>query len=469
MAQSKPVLCPTLSLVSAALAALGPCLLAGSLPCQRQVKQITKANEAHFDAQISPDGKTVAFRGKQKIGVVSTQGSTEIAVAQGANLGGFVWAPNSAGIYYLDGTTVKFVAKSGGAALTIGTGKGAIFLWAVDRTDKTIYGTRADNNNNYYVFSLATSGSAAPKDIVSIPTNYWAEQVRVDVSGAKLAYFVSLQGVHQPKDLRVANADGSNEKSWSGGAKLASNTRNLAWADAGKTAIFTTLVNGLSYTWQIGRLTAASTTVEYLTSEPRHHQRSVVGATPTWIAYQAEVVGLAGTHYMPGVMPVTGGGRVPLEPQNTWVFQGDPSIDGAGQKVVFAASYYDQNNNLTTAQVYLVELDREVVIAPRAAPGAKISMSLPVDKGERGMLFLSLKLQDPPLPIPGFTYAIAIDTNVMLQLLNGVGDGSSPLQLSDISIPNDTTLKGVEVYVQGIRSPNGSNGDLTRYVQLQVQ
>lgn len=443
--------------------------LVGWLPCQRQVKQITKAEEAHFDAKISPDGKNVAFRGAQKIGVVSTTGGTEIAVAQGANLGSFVWSPNSAGIYYLDGTTVKFVAKSGGNPLTIGTGQGSLFLWGVDRADKSIYGTRSDNNNNYHVFSLSTSGSASPKDIVSIATNYWVEQVAVDFSGGKLAYFVSLQGVHKPKDLRVANSDGSNETSWSGGEKLASTTRNLCWADAGKTAIFTTLVQQVSLTWQIGRLTAASTNVEYLTGEPRNHQRSVVGSNLSWIVFQAGVTVANNNHQVPAVMPVDGGGRVILEPDNSWVFQGDPSIDGAGQKVAFAASFYDENNKLSTAQVYLVELDREVVIRPRAAPGGKVSLSLPVDKGERGMLFLSLKVLDQPFPVVGFTYAVAIDTTLMVQLLGGVGDGSSPLQLADIPIPNDTSLKGVEVYVQGIRSPNGNSGDFTRYVELQVQ
>ena len=168
-------------------------------------------------------------------------------------------------------------------------------------------------------------------------------------------------------------------------------------------------------------------------------------------------------------MPASGGGRVLLEPDNDWVFQGDPSIDGAGQKVAFAASFLDEKNNLTTAQVYLVELDREVVIAPRAAPGGKIDISLPVEKGEQGMLFLSVKLLPKPFTVVGFTYGVAIDTNLMVQLLNGVGDGSSPLKLSNVQIPNDANLKGIEVYVQGIRSKNGSTGDFTRYVELQVQ
>jgi len=462
MSNRNSIVCPTLAL-------LGLCVLAASLPCQRQVKQLTKANEAHFDAQISPDGKTVAFRGASKIGVVGVEGGKETTIAQGTSLGSFVWSPNSAGIYYLDGTTVKFVSKSGGTALSLGTGKGSMFLWGVDRSDKTIYGTRADSNRNYYVFSLPTAGSASPKDIVAIKANYWVEQVAVDFSGSKLAYFVSLQGVWKPKDLRVADSDGKNEVSWSGGEKLLSTTRNLAWSDASKTVIFTTLVSRLSSTWQIGRLTAASTTVDYLTSEPRNHQRSTTGANLSWIVFQAGVSGLTAIHQVPAVIPMTGGGRVPLGPENSWFFQGDPSIDGAGQKVAFAASYYDVNNNLTTAQVYLVELDREVVIAPRAAPGGTINMDLPVDKGEQGMLFLSIALLPQPFTVVGFTYGVAIDTSVMVQLLNGVGDGNSPLRLANIQIPNDINLKGIEVYVQGIRSKNGSTGDFTRYVELQVQ
>ncbi|MHC4922392.1 MAG: TolB family protein, partial [Planctomycetota bacterium] len=441
-------------------------LLAATLPCQRQVRQITKLEEPHFDCQISPDGKMVAFRGKgNKIAVVDVGGSKETDLVTGANLGNFVWAPSNAGIYFMDGSTVKFVSKSGGVALPIGSGKGAMFLWSVDRADKTIYGTRRDNNNNYYVFSLATSGSATPQDLVTIAANYWVEQVCVDLAAKKLAYFVSVQGVHQPKDLRVADINGKNETSWSGGAKLASPTRNLAWADAGTTAIFTTVVTTTSTTWQIGRLTATNSTVEFLTRGPKHHQRSVTGGNLAWIAFQSETVGF---RHVPAVIPSAGGGRVLLEPEQDWVFQGDPSIDAAGQKVAFAASVY-VGGKLTTSQIYLVELDREVVISPRAVPGGKIDIKLPVDKGEKGMLFVSIALLPKPVPIVGFTYGVAINTNVMVQMINGVGDGTTPLQLLNLPIPNDSNLKGIEVFLQGIRSKDGNTGDLTRYVELEVQ
>jgi hypothetical protein len=73
------------------------------------------------------------------------------------------------------------------------------------------------------------------------------------------------------------------------------------------------------------------------------------------------------------------------------------------------------------------------------------------------------------VPIIGFTYGIAINTNAMVLLLVGVGDGSAPLQLKGVPVPNDSKLKGVEVFLQGIRSPDGKTGDLTRYVELEIQ
>ncbi|MHC4076861.1 MAG: hypothetical protein ACYST0_00315, partial [Planctomycetota bacterium] len=255
------------------------------------------------------------------------------------------------------------------------------------------------------------------------------------------------------------------ETSWSGGAKLASPTRNLAWADAGTTAIFTTVVTTTSTTWQIGRLTAASSNVELLTGGLRNHQRSVTGGNLAWIAFQSGTVGF---RQVPAVIPSAGGGRVPLEPEQDWVFQGDPSIDAAGQKVAFAASVY-VGGKLTTSQIYLVELDREVVVSPRAVPGGKIDIKLPVDKGEKGMLFVSLALLPKPVPIVGFTYGVAINTNAMVQMINGVGDGTTPLQILNLPIPNDSNLKGIEVFLQGIRSKDGNTGDLTRYVELEVQ
>ncbi|MHC4076894.1 MAG: TolB family protein, partial [Planctomycetota bacterium] len=93
----------------------GVFLLAATLPCQRQVRQITKLEEPHFDCQISPDGKMVAFRGKgNKIAVVDVGGNKETDLVTGTSLGNFVWAPNNAGIYFMDGSNVKFVSKSGG-------------------------------------------------------------------------------------------------------------------------------------------------------------------------------------------------------------------------------------------------------------------------------------------------------------------------------------------------------------------
>ncbi len=449
--------------VSAVLAAL---VVSASLPCQRQVKQLTKRKEPHFDAQISPNGTLVAFKGKQKIGIVDVGGNKETDVATGTGLGSFVWAPNNSGLYFLDGTTVKFVPKNGGTPSTIGTGKGTMILGCVDRTDKAIYGTRRDSNGNWYVFSLATSGSASPQDIVSIASNHWVEGVCVDFANKKLAYFVSLQGVHKPKDLLVADVDGKNEKSWSGGQKLQPATRNLAWADAGTTVVFTTIVGNPQITWQLARLTAATTTPQYLTGAPRNHQRSATSGNLSWIVMEAETVG---SRKVPAVIPSAGGGRVPLEPERDWVFQGDPSMDLAAKKVAFAASFLDEMKKLTISQVYLIELDREVVVTPRAVPGGNVDIKLPVEKGERGMLFLSIGLIQKPVPIVGFTYGIAINTNAMALMLTGVGDGNGPLQLKNVAVPNDSKLTGVEVFLQGIRSPDGRTGDLTRYVELQIQ
>jgi hypothetical protein len=181
---------------------------------------------------------------------------------------------------------------------------------------------------------------------------------------------------------------------------------------------------------------------------------------------QAETVGFRN---VPAVIPSAGGGRVLLEPEQDWFFQGDPSIDVSGRKVAFSASVFDKNQQLTISQVYLVELDREILVTPRAVPGGKVDIKLPVAKGERGMLFLSVGLAPTPVPIVGFIYGIAINTSAMVLLLSGVGDGSAPLQLKDLPVPNDSKLVGVEVILQGIRSADGKTGDLTRYVELQIQ
>ena len=56
----------------------------------------------------------------------------------------------------------------------------------------------------------------------------------------------------------------------------------------------------------------------------------------------------------------------------------------------------------------------------------------------------------------------------MAPLRSGVGSGQQPLRLT-ATIPNDPSLIGFTVYLQGVRiqSTNPDRGDFTRYVELQ--
>ena len=56
----------------------------------------------------------------------------------------------------------------------------------------------------------------------------------------------------------------------------------------------------------------------------------------------------------------------------------------------------------------------------------------------------------------------------MAALISGVGSGQQPLRLT-ATIPNDTSLIGFTVYLQGVRvqGTNPDRGDFTRYVELQ--
>ena len=112
----------------------------------------------------------------------------------------------------------------------------------------------------------------------------------------------------------------------------------------------------------------------------------------------------------------------------------------------------------------------EIRVTPRAVLGGKIDVSFPVDKDENGILFLAFGLLAKPVPLPGFVYGVAIDPTLMLQVLAGKGDGQKPLQLLQLPIPSSPpSLKGATVFLQGIRTRNGTTGDLTRYVELQIQ
>ncbi|MCA8955798.1 MAG: hypothetical protein KDC87_06980, partial [Planctomycetes bacterium] len=423
----------------------------------------------------------VAFKtdqaGVPALGIVHTTAPNSEAVLQsGVGLTRFVWAPDSSGLYYQDGSAVYYTRTQGGTPRLVGTLTGlAPILHDIDSAGTLLIGTRSPKVGDYSVFTFPTSGATAAVDIVQT-TGYFLSSVAIDPSGKKIAYTSQASGFpHLPIDVRMVDVDGKNDVSLTGGpipntAVSFSLPRDLVWADAGQTLLFTA-IDPASFTWQVARVTTASPLPQALTGGPGFHADTGVSKDRSTVVYRAIT---AHNYQVAGVCPAIGGGRVLLEPELDWNFTGKPSTDRTGFRVAFAG-YLVGSMPGTRAEIQLIELDREIKVAPLPRLGASVTLELPVALNEQGTLFLSTGLLHPDptkgptlIPIPGLVYKVALNPAVLIPVLAGVGDGKGPLSLN-ATVPNDPALNGFTVYLQGLRVKSSSplSGDLTRYVELQ--
>ncbi len=444
------------------------------LPSQRGVRALTTVGAS--DVQISPNGNWVAFKtssnGTSALGIISTVPNSKPSnLVVDKSLTNFIWAPDSAGLYYQIASTVNYIRSIGGTAKQITKISGVNpRIYAPDSKDSFLIGTRSDSAGGNAIFTVPTDSSAFAKDILSSAANFFAH-VTLDPTDKKIAYTSQLtQFPHAPIGIRAVDIDGKNDASMSGGTMPRAGVnvslpRSLAWSDSGTTVLFVA-VDTTKTTWEIMRVTTAGKPPVPMTLPKQHFQRLSVSrdmslAVTMGLTFHGNIV--------PIVMPAKGGARIPLEPETNWVFAGPPSIDSGGLKVAFGG--YKAGTTGQRPEVQLIELDREIVVEPRPELKAQLTFKLPLLFGERGTLFLSTGLlpADPKkqLQVPGFTYGVAIDLNILFNLVSGVGKGP-PLSFT-ATVPNDTALIGFTVYLQGVRvrSTNPDKGDFTRYAELQ--
>ncbi len=424
---------------------------------QRRVIQITTASEVHMNAKISPNGNLVAFQGPGKIAVVSYLGSAETPIASGSNLGSFLWSPRSTGVYYLDGSDLRFVAAGGGSPVTLTTLPGQqLRLWCVDAQDRTLFGTRYDQAASLYrIFSIGTNGANRTDIVFSVQG---LDDVRLDPSDTKILFRNhDFSTPFSPREYFSADRSGANQVSLTGGP-INGNPDYGDWVDAGQSIAFT-LTSPVSFFPHLARIGPASTAIAMLTEGTSLRRFSAVFPDRKWIAHQAAWAGGIG----PAILPPDGGGLVVLsaEDPTTYAFGSPPSVDASGTRVVFAASVNGQ-----LAQIYRVELDRELRIFPRVQIGQGVTVELPIAANEVGAAFISAGLLPQPFRLLGFTYGLALDPTVLVTALSG-SSASGKLAVA-FPVPNDVSMVDQTLYFQGIRVRTPTTGDFTRFAEVRI-
>lgn len=454
-----------------------------TLPSQRGVRTLTTTGRSHSIPKLSPNGNWVAFRttnaGVAALGISHTDpGSKESILYTGILLTKFFWHPDSRGLFYMRGTVIEYIRTVGGVPLAVGTiGGNSPTMHGIDPTGKYLFGVSRDVNFTYQIWRLNTDGNTNPTTIHTVKFNF-LDSLVMDSSGQKIAYTSQPAGApFAPVDIRRIDADGKHDISMTQGPipdilrlLAVSRPKDLTWVDQGKTLLFTA-ADRQAAPWQVYRISEKDPDPLLMTDTNFFHTNPLVRGD--WVVYRATIRHQSQTphdHSIIGLMPTSGGGRVPLEPELDWVINGAPTMDDGNQKIAFAA-YAKSAPPGSRPEIQLIYLDREVRTYPRATLGKTLNFELPVALNERGTLFLSTSILelDPKkqLSIPGLVYRVALHPAVILPLLSGIGSGTAPLKVS-VTIPLDQSLIGLEVYLQGLRVKPGTplKGDLTRFVKL---
>ena len=449
-----------------ALAFAGSGLAGVAVAQQRSIVPITSTNEEHVGAVVSPSGTFVAFRGPDKIAAVAYSGGQEIVLTTGRNLGTFLWAPDSRGIYFLDGPDLKFVSVAGGAATTLlRLPETNHVLCDIKNDDTLLYGvwfyvrTSGTPVREWHVFSVRTDGAAQPATLVrSVLT---IDSVRLSPDETLMAYREFDPTPFQPIDLVVAAADGTNPQSLTNSQGLQIGVSAPWWEGDASAVLFARTDPAISRQ-VVERLQISNQTLTPLTFPTRARNLSVapVGGFVLYEGFWQQ-----GQVWTPVVVPPRGGGHVFLDPSRPIVFRGAPQADAnVGDRIVFSGDLA----GATASQVLKVELARELRIEPRIEVGRSFQIELAVGAAETGAVFLAGGISSTPLTLAGLAGAFWLDPTSLVTVLVGIGDGQTPLR-TQIAVPNVPFLVRKAMYAQGVRFLDFTpSGDFTRWAELPI-
>ncbi|MEZ5964618.1 MAG: hypothetical protein R3F56_12285 [Planctomycetota bacterium] len=433
----------------------------------RSLVPITSAGYDHRDALLSPDGNFVAFRGPSMLGVVAYGGGSEVPVVQAnLNIGSVLWSPDSLGLYYLSGTDLRYVPRGGGNSRSVAVlPESGISLWDIKADGTELFGTWLYVRNNgsqvireTHIFAIAADGSSAPRTVVTSLVTL--DGVRLSPDGMRMVYREYDPTPFAPRDYMVANIDGSSPVSLTGGLGLNINAGLPAWRPDGAGIVYERIDRSLSRPVVEQLLLGNTTPIRMSLPEPARNLS--VSRDGAWVVYEGL---FASTNWSPFVMPIDGGGHIALDPSRPLQFAGTPQLGGpAGDRVVISGTLA----TASSAQVYKVELARELRVAPRAVTGGMVRFDLPVTAAELGVIFMAAAL-GPSFPIPGLGGAFQLDAATAVVVVSGTSSAQGTVGV-DVQVPNVGALRLAPLALQGVRllTLSPAAGDFTRPVRLPV-
>lgn len=405
-----------------------------------QERVLTSGNRPHLDASFSPDGRWVAYQAQGDLFVRSLAGGSEFKAYSAGQAMTYLWENNSASLVIFSLDKLLQVSRDGQTKRTIRDmkGQGVQDIYVLTPDGVWVYGVRRTTQQKWIVFRIRLSDGRFEELVNTVPG---VTSLDVDRAGKKL--LITATVFLFTYNFFQADLDGKN-LSVINGTALSTPADHGRWLDGTKTLMLEhlgmvgTTVSG----FQVWTMEAANGNVRPLTWLPR--QRKAVPALSNdgkWIATLEHRPGTGTARAL--VLPAEGGGEVILS--QPLFFTGD-RIRWApnGMSVIYVGAV----DNKKMADVRVYDFDRLLRLAPTARPGKSGQVTLPLTKGEAGLVFLGFGAATPPLKVPGFTGALEIDpAKGLLALYTGAFTDLTGPWLT----PNDANLVGLTVYLQGVR------------------
>jgi hypothetical protein len=210
-----------------------------------------------------------------------------------------------------------------------------------------------------------------------------------------------------------------------------------AWLDAGDNALVSAQdAQGREQPIRLERLTGAA--VPLMGNAPHS---LVVLAPDRQSILTSSVDGLGGNG--PTLLPAVGGGEVMLYTAEPFAWAGEPSIDVQNRYVVFSARRTATSEHF---RIFRLDLAREMTAQPRCTIGSALSLALPANANEVGVIFLGLR--QPSIALPGIDYGF--DLGASFAILTIAPGGAQPIPFA-IPVPNDPGLRNLLIDYQGLR------------------
>jgi len=427
--------------------------------------QLTTSTAQHQDALISPNGARVAFRsGTTSLGLIDIQSRTEVTLFTSAtsSLGNFTWAPTNTGLYFANGSDVRFISNTGATSRSIGTVAGTnVDVWAVNDTESTIFGSRFDQATaTSYIFRLASNGATAPVDIYS--TLGTISKVRLDASNGFLLFERGQGTPFTPVDFVRIDIAGNNPTV----LHTTSGTDNAGspyWLDTGNNMTFSAVSPNNNRNQILAASTANPTT--FYTDRSLVARRPFVARGGSWIAFEAQTP--LGRRSI-AIMDIAGGGVFFLSADHGLLgingadLEGGLSMDRAGTRVVFNAEAIPGD---PSPQSSMGELRDPIPVRAKLALGQQFTIEMPLAAGFIGAIGAADGFAATPVTLPGFSGQFDLDPATTATVLVGIGPGTAT---GTYTVPNNSALLGLFLNFQGVRLQTAASGSFTTWGYYQV-